>query len=189
MLKHPIPCSARDLAGVLELSERRVSELTRVQVFTKPYELTRDVRAYCRFLRQDVGGLRDARVRVAKLRGDLLQLEFQTRTGELVPQREVDNDFFRLGNQAKEGLANIPFRVSSIVQAEAVTAVMTALSTMPDLSPEHVAVIRAQLERSFNQHTVFTVIEGEISQALEHLVAAHAEEEEHAQTTQGSATT
>lgn len=118
MLK-PIPCTAKDVASALGLHERRISELTRVGTFQKPYELIACVQAYCRFLREDVGGLRDQRVRVAKLKGDLLQLDYQERLGSLVEEAEIEKIWFTETRRVRDNLFNIPDRVCGLCAAEA----------------------------------------------------------------------
>jgi hypothetical protein len=117
MLK-PIRCTARDLAGVLELSERRVSELTRVKVFTKPYVLQSSVTAYVGFLRVEAGGLKDERTRCAKLKADLLDLNLQERRGILVKKDAVRQEEFSKARQVRDGVLNVPSRVSGMCAAE-----------------------------------------------------------------------
>ena len=142
MLK-PIPCTGKDVASALGLHERRISELTRVGLFHKPYELLACVHAYLGFLRQDVGPLKDQRVRVAKLKGDLLQLEYEELVGALVSRSAIDRAWFQATREARDGLKNIPARVAGLVAAES------------------------------DQHKCFELIAREIDQALEGLTHAH----------------
>jgi len=117
MLK-PIFCTARDLAGVLGLSERRVSELTRVKVFVKPYVLQSSVAAYVGFLRVEAGGLKDQRTRCAKLKADLLELDLSERSGTLVKKDAVTAQEFSTGRRVRDGLRNIGARVGGLCAAE-----------------------------------------------------------------------
>src|SRR5215471_10233571 len=99
------------LNATAKSGERRVSELTRVGTFTKPYELLACVRAYVDFLREEQGTLKTERTRLTKLKGDLLDLEYKQKSKELVRMDIVEREWFALTRTARDGVQNIPSRV------------------------------------------------------------------------------
>jgi hypothetical protein len=113
-----IPCTAKQLAAVLGIGERRVSELTRVRTFVKPYELLTCVRSYVDFIRQDQGSLRTERTRVAKLKADLLELTYKQRSGELVLRSAVGKAWFHATRTCRDNVLNLPARTDALVAAE-----------------------------------------------------------------------
>jgi hypothetical protein len=114
-----IPCTAKQLAAVLGIGERRVSELTRVRTFKRPYELLACVRSYVDFLRQDQGSLKTERTRVTKLKGDLLDLEYKQRRGELIPKAVIDTVWWDGNRRIRDNVMNVPARLSGLMAAEA----------------------------------------------------------------------
>jgi hypothetical protein len=117
MLKS-IPCTAKTLAVVIGLSERRVSELTRVRVFTKPYDLVACVQAYVRFLRTEPGKLKDERARLVKAQASLEELKLRARTGELVRRDAVGKRVFAMNRSTRDNFLNLPSRTDALVAAE-----------------------------------------------------------------------
>jgi phage terminase Nu1 subunit (DNA packaging protein) len=111
-------CTARELASVLVLSERRISELTRIGTLRKPYELATSVKAYLRFLRSNRGTLTHERSRLVKAQADVAELNFRERRGELVERQAVADAEFRMGRQVRDQVLNIPSRVSGVCAAE-----------------------------------------------------------------------
>ncbi len=113
-----IPCTAKQLAAALELSERRISELTRVGTFRRPYELLVSVKAYIVFLRQDSGSLKVERTRCAKLKADLLQLDYRLRAGELIELAAAQAEWFKVARTVRDRFLAMPSRLSGILSAE-----------------------------------------------------------------------
>lgn len=113
--------SQHDLASWLDLSTRRIRELTASQVLTKGtkgYPLKPSVLAYLKFLRSKTGSLTNERARLTKLQGDIVELKLREKTGGLVLREAVEREVFRLFRQARNAMQNIPPRVSGIVAAE-----------------------------------------------------------------------
>ena len=112
----------KDVASLLLLSERRVTELTDAGVIPKPkgrgqYDLTACTQGYIKFLKSESGGLRDERKRYAKLKADLLDLKCQERTGELVKRSAVEKEAFRLGRSIRDKMQNVPARLAGLIAA------------------------------------------------------------------------
>jgi hypothetical protein len=113
-----IPCIAKQLAAVLGISERRVSELTRVHTFVKPYELLTCVQAYIAFLRRDHGSLKAERTRATRLKADLLELQYKERSGQLIPKALIDKVWWDGNRRIRDNVLNVPARLSGLVAAE-----------------------------------------------------------------------
>jgi hypothetical protein len=128
MLK-AIPCTAKDLALAIDLGERRVSELTRVGLFRKPYDLVVCVQAYIRFLRTEPGKLTDERARLVKAQASLAEINLRARTGELVERSAVATRVFTLNRQTRDQILNVPSRVSGMCAAETDQGKIHALLT------------------------------------------------------------
>lgn len=113
--------SQHDLASWLDLSPRRIRELTASQVLTKNtkgYALKASVRAYLSFLRSKTGSLTDERARLTRAQADLQELKLREKTGELVLRAAVEKMQFAQYRQVRDGLQTIPARLSGIVAAE-----------------------------------------------------------------------
>lgn len=114
----PIPCTARELGTVLDLSDRRISELTRVGILHKPYNLSTSVRQYIRFLRSNRGTLTNERSRLTKAKADLAELAYRVRQGEFVLRDSVEKEVFALSRRVRENFLNLPSRTDALVAAE-----------------------------------------------------------------------
>ena len=114
----PIPCTAKQLAAVLGISERRISELTRVETFVKPYELVRCVQAYVAFLRSTPGNLTDERARLTRALASMAELKLRQKSGDLVDRTAVDGQFFKLARTVRDNFQNLPPRTAGLVAAE-----------------------------------------------------------------------
>jgi hypothetical protein len=113
-----MPCTAKELALAVELSERRVSALTSSGIFTKPYDLVRCVRAYIRFLKKPTGALTDERARLTKAQADLFELKLKRQSGELVLRSAVEAEVFRMARMVRDQFMNVPSRIDALVAAE-----------------------------------------------------------------------
>ena len=114
--------SKRDLADLLGLSERRLTELAKAGVIPargpQGFDLTASVRGYIAFLKSDPGTLRTERTRYAKIKADLLELQFKFRTGELVDRRAVDSLLFTGNRRVRDNFLNLPARTDALVAVE-----------------------------------------------------------------------
>jgi hypothetical protein len=112
----------RQLAGMLNLSERRITALVTAGILPPRgpagFDLSASVRAYIHFLKSEPGSLKAEQTRVAKLKGDLLTLELQRKTGELVLASAVEAAEFRIARMIRDNFQNLPSRCDSLVAAE-----------------------------------------------------------------------
>ena len=78
----------RQLAAMLNLSERRITDLMTAKILpprgAKGFDLVASVRGYVAFLKTEPNTLRTERLRLAKVKADLLELQLQQRQGELI---------------------------------------------------------------------------------------------------------
>ena len=114
--------SKRELADLLGLSERRLTELAKAGVIPargpQGFDLKASVKGYLQFLKTDPGSLKGERTRCAKLKGDLLQLDVAVRRGELVNKREWDTLTWRCFRVARDNFHNVGARLGGLVAAE-----------------------------------------------------------------------
>jgi phage terminase Nu1 subunit (DNA packaging protein) len=113
--------SQQELAGWLDLTARRIRELTVSGVLRKGpegYELRTSVKHYLVFLRSAPGNLTDERARLTKAQADLTELKLKVRRGELVSRAAVEAEWFRMGREVRDSLSNLPSRLAGIVSAE-----------------------------------------------------------------------
>jgi hypothetical protein len=126
----PMPCTAKELALAVELSERRVSALTTSGIFSKPYDLIKCARAYINFLKKPTGSLTGERARLTKAQADWHELKLRQKTGELVEIASVSKQIFTMVRQTRDQFQNIPARWSGLLAAEHDQAkVFTILTT------------------------------------------------------------
>lgn len=114
-------CNQKDLAKVLRLTDRRVRDLVKTGVLpgttAAGYDLMTAVPAYIDFLRRDAGDLKAERTRVAKLKADLLALDYDVRRKELVPWSEIEPALFKSSRTCRDQLLNIPSRLAGVCAA------------------------------------------------------------------------
>jgi phage terminase Nu1 subunit (DNA packaging protein) len=122
MPQHVLIGPKRQLADMLNLSERRITDLVMAGVLPARgphgFDLIASVRGYVAFLKTDPTTLKAERLRLAKVQADILELQLGQRRGELVLRRAVADREFRKHRQVRDSLENIPSRVAGLVAAE-----------------------------------------------------------------------
>ena len=93
-------CKRAELARILDLSERRVTELVKLGQIPKPngagYDLPASVRGYIRFLRSKHGSLTDERARLTKAQASLMELKLRAQEGELLEAGLIQDHWMNL---------------------------------------------------------------------------------------------
>ena len=114
--------SRRQLAEMLNLSERRITDLITAGIMPargpSGFDLTASVRGYIDFLKTQTGDLKTERTRCAKLKADLLDLQVKARTGKLVERAAVERQVFTLCRRLRDQFLNLPNRIDALVAAE-----------------------------------------------------------------------
>lgn len=103
-----------------------------------------------------------------EFRAKLVELEYEERVGTLVRKEEVERESFRVGRLVRDGVLNVPARVSGIISA----AIMSILgkfleSIISDLDERR--RILDLLEREIGKDAMYAILEKELRQALEAL--------------------
>ncbi|MDF0673240.1 MAG: hypothetical protein P0120_02700 [Nitrospira sp.] len=60
----------------------------------------------------------EAQTKERVFRAKLSELEFLTRTGQLVGKEQVKTDAFRLGRMIRDAMLNLPYRLAGVIAAE-----------------------------------------------------------------------
>jgi hypothetical protein len=126
------------IAGLLDLTERRVQQLVRQGVIPRGergrYDLVGAVRGYVRFLREQAtraqGGEVDfsaERARLIKAKADLAEMEAALRRGELVPAQRVEQAWTAVLARLRARLLVLPDRLAPLVHEEATLSGARAL--------------------------------------------------------------
>jgi phage terminase Nu1 subunit (DNA packaging protein) len=112
--------SQQELADWLGLSARRIRELTKAGILKKStrYGLRDSVRRYLEFIRTKPGNLTEERARLTKAQADLMELKLRARNGELVLREAVQREAFAVGRRIRDGVENLPARLSGLFAAE-----------------------------------------------------------------------
>ena len=116
--------SAADLSQALLLTPQRVSQLSKEHVLPVPidglYTPIESVGSYIRYLKQREAGKSQAgeTVRKLQLENEMRQIKLQRIAGELVPVERVQKDWFELSRRVRDGLLNLPSRLSGVFAAE-----------------------------------------------------------------------
>jgi phage terminase Nu1 subunit (DNA packaging protein) len=114
--------SKRDLAELLGISERRITDLITAGILPKRgpngFDLVASVQGYIAFLKSEPGTLKAERTRVTKLKADLLELEFRQKKGELILKDVADRCVFASSRATRTNLHNIAPRVAGVLAAE-----------------------------------------------------------------------
>jgi len=138
----------RQLAAMLNLSERRITDLVTAGVLPvrgpAGFELAASVRGYIAFLKSKTGDLTAERARLTKAQADLAELKLRAKTGELVLRDAVEKAVFSRYRSTRDNLLNIPARESGIVASfggdqEKIHQELTRAihATLEELSHEH----------------------------------------------------
>lgn len=145
--------TATELGEALCLSPQRINQLVKDGVLPVPFDgryLPREaVAAYVRHLRQreesrsHVGEA----VRKMKLENEMREIKLRRIAGELAPVDRVQKDWFEAGRRVRDGLLNLPSRLSGVFAAESsqekifesftkeIHQMLTELSIRPILAP------------------------------------------------------
>ena len=121
------------IAKLLDLSERRVQQLSREGVIPKAergqYELIGSVRGYVRYLREQAvaaqAGAPDyavERARLIRARADLSEMEAETRRDALIAAEQIEAAWIDVLALLRTRLLALPDRLAPVVQAEATPA-------------------------------------------------------------------
>ena len=138
-----------ELAEVFGISAQRLGVLCKQGVLPLPTDGLHDpkiaVAAYVRHLKQREAGRSQAGEAVTKLQleNEMRRIKLQRIAGELVPVERVQKDFFEMARRVRDGLLNLPPRLSGVFAAESnqekifesltkeIHAVLTELSSRP----------------------------------------------------------
>ncbi|ACI97514.1 terminase small subunit, Nu1 [Rhodospirillum centenum] len=126
------------IAKLLDLSERRVQQLSREGVIPKAergaYDLVGAVRGYVRYLRdlaqRAQGGVADLpteRTRLVKAKADLAELDAQQRRGDLVPVAETALAWAAVTARLRARLITLPDKLAPLVHDAANPAAVRVL--------------------------------------------------------------
>ena len=116
--------AATELGEALCLSTQRINQLVKEGILPAPIEgkyLPRDaVSAYVRHLRQREAGKSQAGEAVTRLQleNQMRRIKLQRIAKELVPVAQVQKDWFECGRRVRDGLLNLPSRLSGVFAAE-----------------------------------------------------------------------
>lgn len=107
---------------MLNLSERRITALITAGILPargpQGFDLVASVRGYIAFLKSEPGSLKTERTRCAKLKADLLDLQYKQRCGELMERAEVYDTWFRGNRAIRDSFLNLPPRTAALVASE-----------------------------------------------------------------------
>lgn len=141
--------TATDLAEALCLSTQRINQLVKEGILPFPidgrYAPREAVSRYVQHIRQREESRSTAGEAVRKLRLENAVWEIKLRkiAGELVPVAQVKKDWFEVSRRVRDGLLNLPSRLSGVFAAESsqekifesftkeIHQVLTELSTRP----------------------------------------------------------
>lgn len=151
------------IAKLLDLSERRVQQLSREGVIPKAergqYDLIGSVRGYVRYLRaQAVAAQAGApdyaveRARLIRARADLSEMEAETRRGTLIAAEQIETAWIDLLALLRTRLLALPDRLAPVVQAEATPAgARDAIRSAIREALEEVAEADVRVDEQFNE--------------------------------------
>lgn len=145
--------TATELAEALCLSTQRINQLVKEGVLPLPVDgryLPREtVARYVQHIRQrdETRSQAGEAVRKIQLENEMRHIRLRKIAGELVPVDRVQKDWFEAGRRVREGLLNLPNRLSGVFAAESnqekifdsftkeIHQVLTELSTRPAPAP------------------------------------------------------
>ncbi len=109
------------IATILNLTPTRVQQLAKDGVIKKSahgqYELIATVQSYIRYLQERVHGgggsktsadISTERARLLKGQADMIEMELEERTGQLIDIEKVENDWMTMVNACRSKLLGIP---------------------------------------------------------------------------------
>jgi hypothetical protein len=121
MTQQKLTGTRRQLANLLGLSERRITDLVTAKILPPRgpagFDLTASVQGYIAFLKSDPGNLKSERLRYQKLKSDIFQMQMDERLGKLVLRDAVAKKLYELKRRNRDAISNIPSRLSGIIAA------------------------------------------------------------------------
>lgn len=117
--------NSAELAEALLLTQQRVTQLSREHILPHAvdglYKPIESVSSYIRYLRQREAGKSQAgeSIRKVQLENEMRSVKLKRIAGELVPLDRVQKDFFEMARRVRDGLLNLPSRLSGVFAAEA----------------------------------------------------------------------
>ena len=145
--------TATELAEALCLSTQRVNQLVKEGILPVPvdgrYAPRESVSRYVQHIRQREASKTHAgeAVRKMRLENEMREIRLRKIAGELVPVDRVKKDWFECTRRVRDGLLNLPSRLSGVFAAESsqekifesftqeIHQVLTELSTKPVPAP------------------------------------------------------
>lgn len=113
-----------ELGAALALTTQRLSQLTKEGILPSPvdgrFHPQDTVRAYVQHLRKREAGRSHAgeAVRKMQLENEMRSIRLRKIAGELVPVDRVQKDWFEVSRRVRDGLLNLPSRLSGVFAAE-----------------------------------------------------------------------
>ncbi len=136
-------CKRTELATLLDLSVRRITDLVKLRIIPKPngagYDLVGAVKGYVTFLHSNHGTLTDERARLTKAQATLMELKLRAQEGELLEAGLIEQSWANL-----------------------LAAFRTRMLTLPRKFGTH-------FSQETNAVVIETLLDDEIRQALEEL--------------------
>ena len=127
MSKTDITKTAKELSEILDITDRRVQQLSKLGVIPKVargrYPLFKAIHGYIKYLRElslesdAPSDLKDAKLRSEKARAEILELEAATKAGELVHKDHVSKIWTSITSLIKAKTLTLPSRVGADVYA------------------------------------------------------------------------
>jgi len=119
--------TAKELAEILDITDRRVQQLSKLGVIPKVargrYPLFTAIHGYIKYLRElsletdSPSDLKDAKLRSEKARAEILELEAATKASELVHKDHVSKIWTSITSLIKAKTLTLPSRVGADVYA------------------------------------------------------------------------
>lgn len=116
--------NSSELAEALLLTPQRINQLSKENIIPQAsdglYTPVESVASYIRYLRQREAGKSQAgeAVKKVQLENAMREIKLRKIAGELVPVLQVQKDFFEMGRRVRDGLLNLPSRLSGPFAAE-----------------------------------------------------------------------
>lgn len=146
------------MARLLDLSERRIQQLSREGVIPKSergrYDLIGSVRGYIRYLRDlamkadkgipDYGA---ERARLVKARADLTEMEATLKRGELIPVEQTQEAWIKVVSHLRARLLVLPDKLAPIVyESESISEAKSAIKQAVWEALEELAETEIQID-------------------------------------------
>ena len=124
-------CKRPELARILDLSQRRVTDLVKLGLIPRPngagYDLATCVRGYIRFLRSKSGNLTDERARLTKAQATMMEVKLRAHEGELLDAGLIEQNWGNLLATFRTRLLTLPRKFGSHFSQETNAVVIETL--------------------------------------------------------------